>query len=238
MKTAAILLAAGSGSRMRGRVQDKVLAPLAGIPVLAHSLRAFRAGGIAEVFVFVARDEAQRAAIAAAAKAEGLPADACLFTFGGAERQDSVCNGLDLLGEDIGCVFIHDCARPLIRPDSLRALKTAALRDGGAVLAHRVVDTIKKVDPPTPLENRQLQDLDRKTLWAMETPQVFRRDLIARCYANVRAQQARVTDDTAALAREGHPVTLVENIYPNPKITLPEDLDFVEWLLARPPQAS
>ncbi len=232
-KSAAILLAAGKGTRMRGRVQDKVLVPLAGVPVLAYSLRAFLTDGIADTFVFVVRDDEQQKDIAALAAAENIPADACHFVLGGAERQDSVCNGLSALPASVECVFIHDCARPLIRPESLKALKQTALRDGGAVLAHRVVDTIKKVDAPNILENKHLEDLDRNTLWAMETPQVFRRALIAECYAHVRAQNARVTDDTAALAREGHPVTIVENIFPNPKITLPEDIDYIEWLLAR-----
>lgn len=233
MKSAAILLAAGRGTRMRGRVEDKILAPLAGVPVLSYSLRAFRTDHIVDMFVFVVRDEQQKALIQAIALQEGLPGEACQFAEGGAQRQDSVYNGLALLPESIECVFIHDCARPLIRPESLKALKAAALRDGGAVLAHRVVDTIKKVNSPDVLENKQLEDLDRKTLWAMETPQVFRRALIAQCYAEVRAKGLCVTDDTAALARKGYPVSIVENHFPNPKITLPEDIDYIEWLLAR-----
>lgn len=233
MSSAVIFLAAGSGSRMRGRVQDKILAPLAGAPVLAHSLRAFRAAGVVDTFVFVVRDQSQQSDILKIAVAEGVDASACLFANGGAERQDSVCNGLALLPQATDSVFIHDSARPLIHIETLQALQKAALKDGAAVLAHRVVDTIKKVDPPPHLERRALQDLDRKTLWAMETPQVFQYALIAECYRAVQSAKVRVTDDTAALAYQGHPVTLVENHFPNPKITHPEDLDFVEWLLTR-----
>mgnify|MGYP001271722475 CR=1 FL=1 len=234
-KTAAVLLCAGSGSRMRGCVQDKVLYPVNGVPALAYSLRAFRRDDIADCLVVVVRDQAQRAQIAKLFSEEDLPPKRCFFVQGGNERQDSVCNALAALPAGIECVFIHDCARPLIQPAQLKQLKEAALRDGAAVLAHRVVDTIKRVDDPAALECRALEDLDRSTLWAMETPQVFRRDLIAASYAKIKAQNIRVTDDTAAVAAQGHRVTIVENPFPNPKITLPQDIELIEWLIKHNP---
>ena len=109
-RTAVILLAAGSGSRMNGAVTDKVLAPLAGRPVFAHSVAAFMASSIADFYVVVYRDPRQMTELMAYA-----PTPSALVQ-GGRERQDSVMNALAALPDDIAHVFIHDCARPLIRP--------------------------------------------------------------------------------------------------------------------------
>jgi 2-C-methyl-D-erythritol 4-phosphate cytidylyltransferase len=95
------------------------------------------------------------------------------------------------------------------------------------VLAHRVIDTIKEHRDPG-----RLRTLDRSRLWATETPQVFARDLIERAYARVIARGWRVTDDAAAVERLGHPVALLENPHPNPKLTVPADLTYLEFLLA------
>src|SRR4051812_32104202 len=103
-RTAAILLAAGSGRRMRGAVADKVLAPLAGRPVFAHCADAFAASGIADLFVVVYRDTRQLRALA-----RWMPTPALLVA-GGRERQDSVAQALAALPPDIAYVFIHDCA--------------------------------------------------------------------------------------------------------------------------------
>ena len=107
--------------------------------------------------------------------------------------------------------------------------------DRAAVLAHRVTDTIKQVPPRAgaKLRRLKLKDLNRETLWAMETPQAFARELIVKAYEKVRAKKARVTDDIAAAALLGHPATLVENPCPNPKLTHPEDFAWAELLLGR-----
>jgi 2-C-methyl-D-erythritol 4-phosphate cytidylyltransferase len=218
-RTAAVLLAAGSGNRMRRAVADKVLAPLAGRPVFSHSAEAFVASGVADLFVVVYRDRRQMLALAASAPTP------CLLVAGGRERQDSVMNALAALPGDIGYVFIHDCARPLIRPEQLIALRRLVRREKTAVLAHRVSNTIK--------ERRaggRLRTLDRSRLWAMETPQVFARALIVRAYARVRARGLRVTDEAAAIEGLGHPVALLENTHPNPKLTTPADLPYLEFL--------
>ena len=149
---------------------------------------------------------------------------------GGRERQDSVCAALDALPGDIDHVFIHDCARPLIRAEQLVALHKVVRRDHAVVLAHRVTDTIK--------ERRtagRLRTIDRSRLWAMETPQVFSKALIGRAYARVRARALTVTDDAAAVEQLGRPVALLENPHPNPKLTTPQDLAYLEFLLAPAP---
>jgi 2-C-methyl-D-erythritol 4-phosphate cytidylyltransferase len=221
-RTAAIFLAAGSGTRMEGAVTDKVLAPLGGRPVFARSAAAFIESTVADLYVVVYRDQRQMMELSAYAPTPSL------LVAGGRERQDSVMNALAALPADIEHVFIHDCARPLIRPEQLVALHKIVRREKAVVLAHRVTDTIKEHRA-----NARLRTLDRSKLWAMETPQVFSRDLIARAYTKVQARGIRVTDDAQAVELLGHPIALLENAHPNPKLTTPADLPLVEFLLAR-----
>lgn len=222
-RTAAILLAAGSGRRMQGAVADKILAPLAGLPVFAHSVAAFMESNVADYYVIVVRDQAQSIALSAYAP---TPAQ---FVIGGKERQDSVQNALAVLPADIRYVFIHDCARPLVRVDQLVGLLKIVHKEDAVVLAHRVTDTIKQHR-----DSSLLKSLDRDRLWAMETPQVFARELIDEAYAKVARKKARVTDDASAVELLAHPVALLENTHPNPKLTTPADLDYAEFLLGRP----
>ncbi len=232
MASYAILLAGGSGSRMRGAVSDKILAPLAGFPVLVHSLRAFLSAEVVHGFVIVCRDDAQQSAIQEAVQPWISPAFSLRWARGGKERRDSVLNGLLACPDDAELVFIHDSARPLLTTSALLELSVVALRDGAAVLAHRVKDTIKQAPPhPRPVSPAVLQDLDRSTLWAMETPQVFRHHLILDAYRQIISAGIPITDDVAAAIHAGHPVSLVENLSPNPKITEPHDLHWVEFLL-------
>lgn len=221
-RTAAILLAAGSGRRMQGAVADKILAPLADRPVFAHSVAAFLESNVADYYVIVVRDQAQSIALSAYAP---TPAQ---FVLGGKERQDSVQNALAALPADIEYVFIHDCARPLVRVEQLVALLKIVRKENAVVLAHRVADTIKKHS-----DTGHLKTLERDRLWAMETPQVFARDLVTEAYAKVAKKKLRVTDDAAAVELLKHPVALLENTHPNPKITTPADLAYVEFLLGR-----
>jgi 2-C-methyl-D-erythritol 4-phosphate cytidylyltransferase len=233
-RTAAILLAAGQGRRMQDAVADKILAPLAGRPVFAHSAAAFAASGVADFYAIVYRDARQSLELSCYAPTPAL------FVKGGRERQDSVANALAGLPDDIDYVFIHDCARPLIRPEQLAALLTAVRRDGAVVLAHRVADTIKQTPAAARAPGRfRPTTLDRSRLWAVETPQVFARGLIARAYALVQSRGLRITDDTQAVELLGHPVTFLENPHPNPKLTAPGDLAYLEFLLtsAGPPPA-
>jgi 2-C-methyl-D-erythritol 4-phosphate cytidylyltransferase len=221
-RTAAILLAAGNGARMQGTVNDKVLAPLAGRPVFAHTAVAFMTSGVADFYVVVYRDQRQMTELAAYA-----PTPSALVR-GGRERQDSVMNALASLPDDIAYVFIHDCARPLIQPEQLVALHKIVRREDAVVLAHRVTDTIKEHR-----DNARLRTLDRSRLWAMETPQVFSRDLIVKAYTRVVEKKLRITDDAQAVEQLGHPIALLENSQPNPKLTTPADLAYVEFLLTR-----
>ena len=219
-RTAAILLAAGRGSRMNGTVVDKVLAPLAGRPVFAHSAGAFMQSAVADLYVVVYRDQRQMMALSAHAPTPSV------LVRGGGDRQDSVAHALAALPGDIAYVFIHDCARPLVRSEQLVALHKIVRREDAVVLAHRLTDTIKQHR-----DDARLRTLDRSRLWAMETPQVFARDLIVRAYDRVQSRHLRITDDAQAVEQLGHPVALLENPHPNPKLTTPADLAYLEFLL-------
>jgi 2-C-methyl-D-erythritol 4-phosphate cytidylyltransferase len=221
-RTAAILLAAGSGQRMHGVVEDKILEPLGGRPLFLHSATAFAESGIADFYVIVYRDQKQMLELSAYAPTPAL------FVPGGEQRQDSVAAALAALPPDIGKVFIHDCARPFVRVDQLIALHKIVLREDAVVLAHRVTDSIK--------EHRadgHLKSLDRDKLWAMETPQVFSRDLIVAAYERVAKKKLRITDDAAAVELLKHPVAILENPHANPKLTTPADLPWFEYLLTQ-----
>jgi 2-C-methyl-D-erythritol 4-phosphate cytidylyltransferase len=232
---AALLLAAGRGSRMRGAVDDKVLAPLAGQPVFAWSLAAFIDAEIVAQFVVVFRDETQRRKLAAIFRRGPARDFPVTWVRGGTERQHSVANALESLPETIAHVYIHDCARPLVHPESLRALAETLARDGAACLAHRVTDTIKRLPAGAPdAVQRRIRTVDRARLWAMETPQAFERLLITEAYRAVHRRKLAMTDDASALelaTRRG--LTLVENPHPNPKITTPTDLAWAEFLLGQ-----
>ncbi|MET0263311.1 MAG: IspD/TarI family cytidylyltransferase [Rariglobus sp.] len=219
-RTAAILLAAGSGQRMNGAVEDKILSPLGGRPLFLHSATAFAESGVADFYVIVYRDQKQMLELSAYAPTPAL------FVPGGAERQDSVAAALAALPPDIGKVFIHDCARPFVRVEQLIALHKIVLREDAVVLAHRVTDSIKEHR-----SDGHLKSLNRDKLWAMETPQVFARDLIDAAYAKVAKKKLRITDDAAAVELLKHPVALLENSHPNPKLTTPADLPWFEYLL-------
>ncbi|MGH7995688.1 MAG: 2-C-methyl-D-erythritol 4-phosphate cytidylyltransferase [Opitutaceae bacterium] len=231
-RTAVILLAAGSGKRMQGSVSDKVLAPLAGRPVFAYSAEAFMRSAVADLYVVVYRDRPQMLELTARAPTP------CVLIKGGRRRQDSVAAALAALPPDIAIVFIHDCARPLVRAEQLVALHKLVRRTGAAVLAHRVHDTIKLGPARAGRTAARLRTLDRERLWAMETPQVFSRSLIARAYARAEELRRTVTDDAAAVDLLGHRVALLENDRPNLKLTQPADLAVLEHLLTGAESAS
>jgi 2-C-methyl-D-erythritol 4-phosphate cytidylyltransferase len=233
--SAAILLAAGKGTRMAGTVEDKVLQKLGRRSVFDLSLRAFAAAEIVDSFVIVYRDQVQRGKIEALVPRSIARKYSIIWVRGGRERQDSVASALKALTRkrSAGFVFIHDCARPLVRPETLRELDVLVRREGAACLAHRVTDTIKKVpgDGAAPVRKR-LRTLDRRNLWAMETPQAFELSLIADAYRVVIQRGLSITDDLSALElASDHRVSLVENPHPNPKITRPSDLAYAGFLL-------
>lgn len=214
-------------------IEDKVLHSLRGKTVVQYSFEAFAKVSDIDQWVIVYRDENQRAQLDNILT-RGNPAEAISrkWAQGGATRQDSVWSGLQEVAEESRLVFIHDAARPLIQTSILEELMVLAGADGNASLAHRVTDTIKETpESATSVRRQFLTTKDRTRLWAMETPQVCQRDILIEAYREVSASGTMITDDTAALELSGFPVTLLENPYPNPKVTYPSDLSWAEFLL-------
>ncbi len=230
MQVELILLAGGSGRRMAGVVADKILAPLAGQTVFTRSLSAFSGIPALRRAVIVCRDSEQEEALRAICQrtAPDLP---CVFARGGIERADSVRAGLRRLSGASELVAVHDAARPLILPSVIERAIELAAEEGAAVVARPVVDTIKRLHREKDRERGRLEDLDRAGLWAMETPQVFRRDWLVAGYTSASGV---LTDDAAAVSAGGHGIRIVPNTAPNPKITTPDDLAWAEFLLQRP----
>jgi 2-C-methyl-D-erythritol 4-phosphate cytidylyltransferase len=221
---AAIIVAAGRGTRM-GPGQDKLFLEVAGRPVVAHTWQRFEdAPGIGEIIV-VARPGLE-SALAELAGRFGLRKPHRIVA-GGAERQDSVWNGLEAVAPGTELVAVQDGARPCTRVALIEATLTAAQSTGAAVAAARVTDTIKESGDGKFIT----RTVDRAKLWAVQTPQTFRVDILRRALAEVRQRGLLVTDDTAACEVIGQPVELVADAAPNPKVTVPADLAYVELLL-------
>ncbi len=220
----AIIVAAGKGVRM-GPNTDKIFLSLAGRPVVAHTWQRFDDVPLIDEIVLVVRDGMQSAFAELAEK----------FKFkkpfrlvpGGKERQDSVWNGLEALSPESEIVAIQDAARPCTSVALIEATIAAARADGAAVAAQPVTDTIKSSDDGESVGSH----LDRSRLWAVQTPQTFQTRLIRAALGKVREKGLQVTDDTAACEMIGQRVKLVHVPGPNPKITMPEDVAYVEMLL-------
>jgi len=208
-----------------GAQTDKLFLPLAGRPLVAHTWQRFDSAACIAEIVLVVR-EGRQGAFADLAATCGFRKPFRLVA-GGAERQDSVWNGLENLSPDTDIVAIQDAARPCTSEALIEATIAAARQGGAAVAAQAVSDTIKQSD-----DGRFIaRHLDRSRLWAVQTPQTFRVEVIRRALAKVREKHLLVTDDTAACETIGQPVELVCGAGPNPKVTRPEDVPFVELLL-------
>lgn len=216
--TSAIIVAAGSSRRMGF---DKLFAPLASRPVIAHSLQTFLDHPQIGEVVVVGSPQSRDRLAALSSRVRVVD--------GGAERSDSVWNGLQALSPQCEFVAIHDGARPLIHPDSITAGLRSAREHGAAALAKPVTDTVKRADAT----GRVTGSVDRAGLWAMETPQCFRLELLRSAWETARGSRRSFTDEVSILEEAGHPVFLVENPHPNPKITFPRDLALAEKLLDR-----
>jgi 2-C-methyl-D-erythritol 4-phosphate cytidylyltransferase len=222
----ALIVAAGKGTRM-GQNVDKLFLDVAGRPVLAHTWQQFERTASVEEIIIVVREGMQKT-LRSTAERYGFKKP-FLAVAGGKERQDSVWNGLSSLNPSSEIVAIQDAARPCTSQELIEATIEAARRMGAAVAAQPVTDTIKES-----VDGKQVQrTLDRSKLWSVQTPQTFRVSVIREALAEVRHRGLSVTDDTAACELIGHPVELVIGHEPNPKVTRPEDVPYIELLLRR-----
>jgi len=225
----ALIVAAGKGTRMGPNV-DKLFLEVAGRPVVAHTWARFNHAACIDEIVLVVRDRMQ-AAFAELAEQFHFKKPYRL-ALGGKERQDSVWNGLQALDAGAEVVAIQDGARPCTTEKLIADTIEAARETGAAVASQRVTDTIKESDGGTLIA----RTVDRSRLWAVQTPQSFRVEVIRRALAAVKGKGLIVTDDTAACEQIGQAVKLVESAAPNPKVTRPADLAYVEALLRQDDQ--
>lgn len=226
--TSAILVAAGRGTRM-GPDVDKLFLEVGGRPVVAHTWGRLEACPVVDALVLVVRAGLEES-FAGLARDHGFRKPFRVVP-GGAERQDSVAHGLAALSRETTLVAIQDGARPCTSPEVIARCLAAAARTGAAVAAQRVTDTVKASDGDRTI----VSHLDRSRLWTVQTPQCFRRQVIERALEATRTAGRRITDDTAACELTGQSVELVECPEPNPKVTTPADLPWIEWLLRRDP---
>jgi len=220
--TSAIIVAAGSGTRMGF---DKLLASLGGSPVILRTLQAFQAcQDIDEIIVVSSPD---RAEVIQRVADDGDFNKIRKFVQGGAERHLSVWAGLQAVAADCDFIAVHDGARPLIHPAQISQCLQKARETGAAASARPVSETLKRADA----SGRVCSGVDRNGLWIMETPQIFARSVLISAYEAVLRDGVLVTDEVSALGLIGHEVWLVDNPTPNPKITWPPDLALAERLL-------
>lgn len=222
-RVGAIVAAGGSGQRAG---LAKQWLSLGGESVLRRSARLLASCELVdELVVVVPPGEEARAA----AELEGLGKGARAVA-GGAQRADSVRNGLAALAAGPGCgvVLVHDAARPFATPDLVRRVAEAAAAGGAALAAIPVTDTVKQAGGPHPAAGappaQVAATLDRRALWLAQTPQGFRLDLLLRGYAEAGAAASAATDECGLVERLGAPVTLVPGEPGNFKITTPEDV--------------
>ena len=210
----AVVVAAGTASRMEGI--DKILTTLGDLPVLVHTLRVFEeCPDIAEVVVEVSR-LCREFALEKVSK----------VVVGGKERIYSVQAGLAEVRQDAELIAIHDGARPLLPPEVLKEALDRGAATGAAAPAIPVTDTVKRAEGGVAQET-----LDRSTLFAVQTPQVFQADLIRAAIHRVVEEGAVLTDDCAAVERLGMKVSLTQGSRENLKLTTPFDLVVGEAIL-------
>ncbi|MBK1790142.1 2-C-methyl-D-erythritol 4-phosphate cytidylyltransferase [Persicirhabdus sediminis] len=218
VKISAIIVAAGSSRRMGF---DKLLAPLAGEPVLKRTVAAFaQCDAVAEIIVVTSPERYELVKSAAGEKP-------IQRVDGGADRHDSVAAGLAASASQYDFVSVHDGARPLITPEQIENVLAEAVEHRAATSARLVTETVKRSNEA----GFVTQAVDRDNLWLMETPQIFQAELLKRAYLAVAEKNERVTDEVSALQLIGVATKLVQNPSPNPKITFPHDIAQAEELM-------
>ncbi|MFL6274813.1 MAG: 2-C-methyl-D-erythritol 4-phosphate cytidylyltransferase [Blastocatellia bacterium] len=217
----AVIPAAGIGARMHAD-RAKQMMELRGVPLLVHTLRRFEACDVVHQVILVLQPNLTSDVLALISR-HNLKKIARVVG-GGAERQDSVYRGLQVINpETAGIVAVHDAVRPFVRPDEIRQVIERAEASGAALLALAATDTIKQVH-----RGRVQRTLDRKRIYHAQTPQAFRYEVIKSAYDRAYAEGYTATDDAQLVERAGHRVAVVEGSPINIKITRPFDLRVAE----------
>lgn len=231
MNVSVIVVAAGSGRRF-GYERNKLFYPLCGKPVLAHTLaHVFGAASVSEVVIVHA--EQDRADIERIV--ESLhPAIPVRYVIGGAEREDSVYNGLVATSEQSDIVMVHDGARPYAGPEwfdnALSVMDTAK----AAVYAIPVKDTVKMRDDAMATGLQTVHTLDRSRLIAVQTPQIFRRDTLLKAHRYAQEHHVPSTDDASLVEALGEKLAILQGDERNHKVTTMDDVPILEFYMNGP----
>ncbi|MPN15450.1 2-C-methyl-D-erythritol 4-phosphate cytidylyltransferase [bioreactor metagenome] len=225
MLVSVIIVAAGNGRRM-GNVKKQFL-ELCGVPVVAYSIKKFNSLDIVDDIILVTSKE-DILFCKNIVKKYGFNKISSVIC-GGDTRCESVFCGIKSVASNCDLVAIHDAARPLIKEEDIRAVINEALESNAAVLAVNSKDTVKISDS----NNNVYQTPARNRVWQIQTPQVFRYDLIAKAYGAIKDSFDNFTDDASVAEHFGINVKIVPGSYDNIKITTQEDMNIAEFLIKK-----
>jgi 2-C-methyl-D-erythritol 4-phosphate cytidylyltransferase len=218
MRTTAIIVAAGSGSRFSSEIPKQFL-ELSGKPVIVHSIERFESSpSVDEIVLVLAQTYLDAIDVTRFSKVTSVVA-------GGDMRAESVLKGLDAVSSETSIVAVHDGARPLVTVDEIERTVAKAKETGAACLVAPVTDTIKSIR-----DNEIAATLDRTKLRRALTPQAFRIDVLRKAFDGVELSES-ITDECYLVERLGHPISIIEGGPHNIKITHREDLILAEALL-------
>jgi 2-C-methyl-D-erythritol 4-phosphate cytidylyltransferase len=221
-KFAVLIAAAGGSTRFKDGFYKKPFAPLDGRAVWLHSAERFvNRPDVCQVIVIIAEEDREEFDRRFAANTMILGLQVCV---GGKERVDSVANGLAKVKDAADFVVVHDAARPCVAEKWIDQVFAAAEKNDAAILAIPINETLKRASKTSTIA----ETVDRTGLWAAQTPQVFRRELLIEAYAK---RKGSATDDAQLVEQLGKPVTIVAGSPLNVKITTKEDLRLAEQIL-------
>jgi len=224
IKTSAIIPAAGSGKRLKSKTKKQYL-KIQGKPLLFYTLQVFqKSKNIDEIVVVAPKNELTltRKGIVEKFKFSKVK---CVVE-GGIERQDSVKNGFDSISADTDIVVIHDAARPLINIDLINKVVSSAGKNGSAITALQITDTLKMA-----AEGVVKNTFPRENFWRSQTPQAFNYNILNECYDRKLNEEAIFTDEAQMVEYAGFEVSLVEGWEYNIKITTNDDFKLAGFLL-------
>ena len=225
MSVCAVVPAGGTGTRMGGTVPKQFL-ELNGKPILYYTLKTLQdCGIISELILVVPEKEYDNACT----DWLGKPEIVTKVVVGGEKRQDSVYNGFCELSPQTEIVLVHDGVRPFLSHQMIQESVDAAREYGAAITAIPVNDTIKRVDDSGLVS----QTVDRDGLWRVQTPQVFRYELLQEAFKKANSEKFYGTDEGTLIEHLGKPVKVVEGSEQNIKITRPEDLRLSEIFISK-----
>ncbi|WP_309495940.1 2-C-methyl-D-erythritol 4-phosphate cytidylyltransferase [Mechercharimyces sp. CAU 1602] len=215
MSVGVIIPAAGMGKRM-GTAEKKQFLHFQNKPVFIHTLQVFEEQQQVEEIVVVAHeaDVARKQEYVSCYEVKKVK---CVVA-GGKERQDSVYLGLQQIAAE--WVLVHDAVRPFVKAKQIEALLAEVVQYEAAILAVPMKETVKRVDKA----GMVVETPDRQSLWSVQTPQAFRRDLLVSAHERVRGEELLVTDDAMLVEALGVDVRVVHGDYTNIKLTTPDDL--------------